>query len=326
MDLWILSLGGSLASRSQLQERKKPMTTSEMGGLTLLALLEKSDRNTSGQKMSRDYLAQWIKPQKSLWDISEPYSETWPKWGMMQNGVVFRLKKLGLLTKEKDYGYGQSWATPNTMDTLPPKSKDALYREATEQRPWASRPTNLRDQVAESEREEKYWPSPAAKEPGWKNLVPVDKDGNYPESINQRWYDKDTGRLLQKGLLQAITYQTPITPSQGLIAENCFVRRSKEMAEMKEKLGAHENRYLNPEWVEWLMGWPIGWTSLAPLPAESIKKWLQGDCWEVDPADTGEMTRVLPERSKDLRGRLTALGNGQVPQSAYLAHKILAKP
>jgi hypothetical protein len=22
---------------------------------------------------------------------------------------------------------------------------------------------------------------------------------------------------------------------------------------------------LNPEWVEWLMGWPIGWTDLRPL-------------------------------------------------------------
>jgi hypothetical protein len=22
---------------------------------------------------------------------------------------------------------------------------------------------------------------------------------------------------------------------------------------------------LNPEWVEWLMGWPLGWTDLKPL-------------------------------------------------------------
>jgi len=28
---------------------------------------------------------------------------------------------------------------------------------------------------------------------------------------------------------------------------------------------AHHGGQLNPEWVEWLMGWPIGWTDLRPL-------------------------------------------------------------
>jgi len=37
---------------------------------------------------------------------------------------------------------------------------------------------------------------------------------------------------------------------------------------------------LNPDWVEWLMNWPIGWTSLEPLK-ELI--WLS---WEIDPAET----------------------------------------
>ena len=27
-------------------------------------------------------------------------------------------------------------------------------------------------------------------------------------------------------------------------------------------------RHLNPEWVEWLMGWPIGWTDLKPLETD----------------------------------------------------------
>lgn len=32
--------------------------------------------------------------------------------------------------------------------------------------------------------------------------------------------------------------------------------------------------YLNPYWVEWLMGWPIGWTALRPLvTARSPTKW-----------------------------------------------------
>jgi hypothetical protein len=32
---------------------------------------------------------------------------------------------------------------------------------------------------------------------------------------------------------------------------------------------------LNPEWVAWLMGWPIGWASFAPLEMDRFQSWLQ---------------------------------------------------
>ena len=33
---------------------------------------------------------------------------------------------------------------------------------------------------------------------------------------------------------------------------------------------------LNPPWVEWLMGWPIGWTDLQPLEMDKFRQWLSG--------------------------------------------------
>jgi hypothetical protein len=43
------------------------------------------------------------------------------------------------------------------------------------------------------------------------------------------------------------------------------------------------NGRLNPQWVEWLMGWPIGHTDLKP--SETVKfrsvEQLHGDCLEV---------------------------------------------
>lgn len=30
---------------------------------------------------------------------------------------------------------------------------------------------------------------------------------------------------------------------------------------------------LNPEWVEWFMGWPIGWTELKPLEMDKFREW-----------------------------------------------------
>jgi len=31
---------------------------------------------------------------------------------------------------------------------------------------------------------------------------------------------------------------------------------------------------LNPTWVEWLMGWPLGWTVLEPLETDKFRAWL----------------------------------------------------
>ena len=32
---------------------------------------------------------------------------------------------------------------------------------------------------------------------------------------------------------------------------------------------------LNPMWVEWLMGWPLGWTDLRPLETDRFQQWQQ---------------------------------------------------
>lgn len=32
---------------------------------------------------------------------------------------------------------------------------------------------------------------------------------------------------------------------------------------------------LNPMWVEWLMGWPVGWTDCEPLETDKFQQWLR---------------------------------------------------
>jgi hypothetical protein len=62
-------------------------------------------------------------------------------------------------------------------------------------------------ELAESTSESEFGllPSPNHRPPNWENLEPVDCNGNPPTHWNQRWYDKKTGRLLQKGVYQALT-------------------------------------------------------------------------------------------------------------------------
>ena len=88
-------------------------------------------------------------------------------------------------------------------------------------------------------------------------------------------------------------------------------------AEDSESCGAHRGQpdtlttavKLSPDWVEWLMGWPVGWSSL-----ESLQDATVGG-WDVDPGDTGEVPRTTGGCA-NRRARLRAIGNGQVPRCA----------
>lgn len=49
-------------------------------------------------------------------------------------------------------------------------------------------------------------PTPSAsQEPGW-TVQPVDKNGNPTSNPNERWYHPVTGRLMQKGVIQALSF------------------------------------------------------------------------------------------------------------------------
>jgi DNA (cytosine-5)-methyltransferase 1 len=79
---------------------------------------------------------------------------------------------------------------------------------------------------------------------------------------------------------------------------------------------------LNPYWVEWLMGWTIGSTSLEPLEQTAIQEWVEttkvGSWW----ADERDIARV-GEKIKDRAARIRALGNGQVPLCVVRAWELL---
>jgi hypothetical protein len=46
-----------------------------------------------------------------------------------------------------------------------------------------------------------------------------------------------------------------------------------QMERNTKPLNAEVGGSLNPTWVEWLMGWPLGWTSTEPMPQETWSAW-----------------------------------------------------
>ncbi len=140
------------------------------------------------------------------------------------------------------------------------------------------------------------WPTIQAQESGWKiggKVEVVDKNGNPPEHWNQRWYDKNTGRLVQKGLTQVVQmWHTPraiygehpgmksLTHLTGQVQHwptpRQFMHKDAITNRGKCNLGEVVGGKLSPTWVELLMGWPRNWTCLEPISMIEFNKWLMG--------------------------------------------------
>lgn len=73
---------------------------------------------------------------------------------------------------------------------------------------------------------------------------------------------------VERGATKSKTYPSPdVGMAKG---------RGVKSAAARSRLGGQ----LNPEWVEWLMGWPIGWTAFKPLAMDRFQQWLEqhGNC------------------------------------------------
>ncbi len=159
------------------------------------------------------------------------------------------------------------WATPNTLDHLPQRSAEALKKQATSQRKGRTRPANLREQVnpetveawnvAQQSGQPKMWPTPDASDRG-----PRSADLVVNQSTVQR---RDSGQKRGMDLQTAAKFfPTPTANEDAAGTPN---------GKMQAMLGNHpdvrgttpeewKQGSLSPLWVEWLMGYPRGWTDL----------------------------------------------------------------
>lgn len=73
--------------------------------------------------------------------------KSWPKTGMCLDGYIWPLKMLERRTAERDGGAWRAWLTPNAMDSLEPRSPEALKEYNERQRPGRTTVSTLREQV-----------------------------------------------------------------------------------------------------------------------------------------------------------------------------------
>lgn len=179
----------------------------------------------------------WKTAQCSLLADSDEYLETWPKWGSMRNGASYLRPIPELSTCVSASGL---WQTP--------VADDAVSR--------AKGKMNSRGEPKLSA-EVKMWPTPTRS----------DHTG--------------AGHAAQGGLnLRTAAKRWPTataTASKG--SSQASLKRkdgsSRESDRLDHAVMASDNGQLNPEWVEWLMGWPIGLTALRPLETDKFHAWQQ---------------------------------------------------
>lgn len=81
---------------------------------------------------------------------------------------------------------------------------------------------------------------------------------------------------------------------------------------------------LNPTWAEWHMGFPKGWSDLAPMDQQDFDEWERGagrGQWAAEWEGVPRMAMGIPNRV----ARIMALGNAQVPAAAALAWRTLSE-
>lgn len=212
---------------------------------------------------------------------SELYSETWTKWGIVLDGHAMELPMLERHINESEC---LLWHTSDCSDRRSPKSKQQ----------------GVNNQV------KAYWRTPQSH-----------NGAQGPKS--KMFYEKclKTGQSAITLVDQVKNWPTPAArDSKGSnSAKHLPTGHHINQLANKVKLNKTEGQ-LNADWVELLMGLPIGWTDIN-VAKEDIESW-QG--WPA--AINVEQYAYEPPRvivgQKNRAKRLKALGNGCVPQQVYL--------
>ena len=146
-----LSVEDTHVSRFPLQDIKKVKKIRVTSGQNILDSLENSVQITPLEKTWADIFD----------SVLIPYSRIWTARTTPQGALVLKQRVSVPRTDAKESSGSQKiWATPNTMDHLPQRSKEALLRQATTTRKGRTKPSNLREQV--NPQTMKLWPTPQA--------------------------------------------------------------------------------------------------------------------------------------------------------------------
>ncbi len=215
----------------------------------------------------------WRTSQGCLGGEWETYSGSFPPSGTMRSGRASRLPPLARRTSA---GASSLWATPQTADAwVPAHTTENTLKRGNPNAKSRSRPGTLTKQVVEPE----YWPTPTAGEgtgpghagQGGMNLRTAAAMWPTPRASDGIWGgpNQTSGG---KPSLVALAARFPTPTAQDAANNGGPSQSSRNTPPPDAVVGGR----LNPEFVEWLMGLPEGWTDLGDSGTPSSRRSASG--------------------------------------------------
>lgn len=291
-----------------------PAQTSPVRGKVLASKVSKAvygrNKRESFAKFDRDIFS-WRTHQLSLLGGWILYSETFPRWGTMRNGelylrqiasgvresrfLIMNAKESGLLVSVADPEQIQS--ATKRLGTLTSSNKirsdDFIEGRSLTPREFIQRFPTLHGFSKDGKSN-----GPSGNELG----LAVNKSIRRLPTLTRGDADK-WNRMTE----------------QERIDKNQFVRLGNAVT---DEDGTPAAGSLNPEWVEWLQGFPIGWSSVDLMSRERMQEWIDNrQWWMSEPEGIPRVAKGVKHCSR----RIAGLGNAQVPECAAMAWKILSE-
>ncbi len=181
----------------------------------------------------------WRTRQCSLFEGLTSSSVTWPRWGSMRNGECSERTTWAPPISGSGSGSSGNWPTPTTTGL----DGGSNSRNAAKARGM--------------------WPTPTT----------IDSGSRFNTSLHPGAEPRPTlGAMARHGL-----WRTPCAADhrdRGHVGSPAILRRKEKgkQTALSATVSATSGA-LNPEWTEWLMGWPLGWTDSSVSATARFQQW-----------------------------------------------------
>ena len=231
MSLW----EGSHVNPSASQENKKVQTMTAISGQKCLDSLGRSNPNSLLGRMCKELLT-----SKTAW-YSDRCKTSWKVKVSKSNVSLFQLQASVLGTKDIESGL---WATPNTMDYLPPRSAAGTKKIMEGHRKGRTKPSNLREQV----------------DPETMRMYPTPTQ----DSASER-----TKKYKQGGLPLTMAVQMLPTPTTS--EHKYRLKGNTQASKCLEARARKAGGKLSANFTEFLMGYNMDWTKIEPTELKLLE-------------------------------------------------------
>jgi hypothetical protein len=185
----------------------------------------------------------WKTRQFSLLGDLESFSETWPRWGMMRAGECYPQPMPSGLVELR------AWITSESESGLRLPTLHGFSKDGASNGPSGNelgRAVNRMPSIRKTD----------ADRGGRVDLIQAvrgNANKHFKRLPTTRTASKSGGGIGLDGG----------SGSREMISAALGEQATKELT----------GGSLNPPWIEWLMGWPIGWTALQPLEMDKFRQW-----------------------------------------------------